>query len=172
MVGLPFQCQWPTPWEQNHVDRAHVCCPAVSQAPKQSKFVHLWPEIQAKIEDHDPEGAAALQQVTQCSHSSEEIEDAVRAVVKLHNWLGHRSGQLLPVLLATRVLLCGFSNSPNSHRAARAPGYRRRDPLPVAWSKVSEPLAKLQLDGFGWAHPVTGMRVRDSLMVDEGSYQA
>ena len=39
----------------------------------------------------------------------------------------------------------------------------------MASGKASDSLGTLQIDGFNFAHPVTGMRVRGSLMVDEGS---
>ena len=43
----------------------------------------------------------------------------------------------------------------------------RLEQLPTG--KVSDTLCTLQIDGFDLEHPVTGMRVRRSLMVDEGS---
>ena len=47
--------------------------------------------------------------------------------------------------------------------------WKRREPLPVAAGRVSEPLDNLQIDGVDWIHPLDNTRTRGTVMVDEGN---
>ena len=47
--------------------------------------------------------------------------------------------------------------------------WKRREPLPIAAGRVSEPLDNLQIDGVDWIHPLDKTRTRGTVMVDEGS---
>ena len=98
----------------------------------------------------------------------QEIEDATRAIVMLHNQLGHLSGLLLRALLERETpwwiqrlaqLPCSACDRCNRQASTCGSG------------KVSELLDTLQIDEFDRVHPVTGMRAKGSLMADDRSSQ-
>ncbi|CAK0838383.1 unnamed protein product, partial [Prorocentrum cordatum] len=102
----------------------------------------------------------------------QQVGGAARALRELHSQWGHPAAGALQALLHQRVPPWWVLRLAGKLGCSACDRCQKRQARPIAAGKLAEPMEVIQIDGFGWAHPVAGVGVRSSPMTGEGNGEA